>query len=141
MGRLIVEQIVSADGYAAEPDGGIGFFQTARGINDVDKQQIRMLASVSAIVLGRRTYGMFASYWPDADPARMAAARIGYVAASAFPLEATPEKRWNSSATTASMATRGLFMSSGVMRPSATPSQMSCMRSPSTMSRLTVPTL
>lgn len=28
MGKLIVEQIVSADGYAAEADGGIGFFES-----------------------------------------------------------------------------------------------------------------
>jgi dihydrofolate reductase len=68
MGRLIVEQIVSADGYAAEPDGGIGFFVNARGINDVDRQQLRMLATVRAIVLGRHTFGMFAAYWPHADP-------------------------------------------------------------------------
>ena len=82
MGRLIVEQIVSADGYAAEPDGGIGFFQNARGINDVDEQQIRLLASVRTIVLGRRTYGMFASYWPDADPAQEPVAA---------PINATPK--------------------------------------------------
>ena len=27
MGHLIVEQVVTADGYAADPDGGIGFFE------------------------------------------------------------------------------------------------------------------
>jgi len=37
IGRLIVEQIISADGYAAELDGGIGFFTDARGINDADQ--------------------------------------------------------------------------------------------------------
>lgn len=29
MGKLIVEQIVSADGYAEDADGGIGFFANA----------------------------------------------------------------------------------------------------------------
>jgi len=68
MGRLIVEQIISADGYAAELDGGIGFFSDARGINDADQDQLRRLEGVGAIVLGRTTYRMFADYWPEADP-------------------------------------------------------------------------
>ena len=29
MGRLIVEQIISADGYAADADGGIEFFEVS----------------------------------------------------------------------------------------------------------------
>ncbi len=68
MGKLIVEQIVSADGYAEDADGGIGFFVNAKGMNDVDTGQLQMLAGVSAIVLGARTYRMFADYWPQADP-------------------------------------------------------------------------
>lgn len=68
MGRLIVEQIISADGYAADPQGGIDFFVNARAINEADQDQLRLLAHVGAIVLGRTTYGMFASYWPQADP-------------------------------------------------------------------------
>lgn len=70
MGRLIVEQIVSADGYAADAEGGIGFFENARGINEADREQLRLLGSVHAIVLGRRTFEMFAAYWPHADPAQ-----------------------------------------------------------------------
>jgi len=70
MGKLIIEQIVSADGYAAEPNGGIGFFESeVASINEADGDQLRMLESVRAIVLGRTTYRMFADYWPDADPA------------------------------------------------------------------------
>jgi len=68
MGRLIVEQIISADGYAAERDGSIDFFVNARAINEADQDQLRLLERVGAIVLGRTTYGMFASYWPEADP-------------------------------------------------------------------------
>ncbi|HEY5803337.1 MAG TPA: dihydrofolate reductase family protein [Lysobacter sp.] len=70
MGRLIVEQIISADGYAAEPDGGIGFFIDASAINEVDPGQLQLLERVGAIVLGRTTYQMFAEYWPDADPVK-----------------------------------------------------------------------
>jgi hypothetical protein len=63
MGKLIVEQIISVDGHAADADGGIGFFSSARQLNDADPEQIHMLASVGAIVLGAVTYRMFADYW------------------------------------------------------------------------------
>lgn len=82
MGRLIVEQIISADGYAADPDGGIGFFENASGVNDVDQEQMHLLASVRAIVLGRRTFDMFAAYWPHADPVKEPVA---------VPINATPK--------------------------------------------------
>ncbi|MET0583017.1 MAG: dihydrofolate reductase family protein [Pseudoxanthomonas sp.] len=67
MGRLIVEQIVSVDGYAADADGGIGFFSSARQLNDSDPEQMKMLERVGAIVLGAVTYRMFADYWPTAE--------------------------------------------------------------------------
>ncbi|HVK53029.1 MAG TPA: dihydrofolate reductase family protein [Pseudoxanthomonas sp.] len=70
MGRVIVEQIISVDGYAADADGGIDFFVNARAINEADTEQLRLLERVQAIVLGRVTYGMFADYWPQADPAK-----------------------------------------------------------------------
>ncbi|WP_372016539.1 dihydrofolate reductase family protein [Pseudoxanthomonas sp. 10H] len=68
MGKVIVEQIVSIDGYAEDADGGIGFFDNAQAVNAADDEQLRMLRSVGAIVLGARTYRMFADYWPEADP-------------------------------------------------------------------------
>jgi dihydrofolate reductase len=98
MGRIIVEQIVSADGYAAEPDGGIGFFENARRINDADQEQLRLLESVRAIVLGRRTYSMFAAYWPDMDPS------LEPVAA---PINATPKYVVSNTLETAPWGQRG----------------------------------
>ncbi len=76
MGRLIVEQIVSADGYAAGPDGGIGFFAVSpevggdpdSGAGAIDREQLAWLEGVDAILLGANTYRMFAAYWPTADP-------------------------------------------------------------------------
>lgn len=70
MGRVIVEQIISVDGYAADAQGGIDFFVNAQAINEADTEQLRLLQNVQAIVLGRATYGMFADYWPQADPAK-----------------------------------------------------------------------
>jgi len=68
MGKVIVEQIVSADGFAEDGEGGIGFFSQASWINEVDVDQLRMLAGAAAIVLGANTYRMSADYWPHADP-------------------------------------------------------------------------
>jgi dihydrofolate reductase len=75
MGKIIVEQIVSADGHAEDADGGIGFFANADWINDADTEQLRLLSSVDAIVFGARTYRMFADYWPAADPVAEPVAR------------------------------------------------------------------
>lgn len=69
MGQLIIEQIVSVDGYAADEHGGIDFFADASCLAEADEDQLDRLRDVAAIVLGRVTFGMFAGYWPDADPA------------------------------------------------------------------------
>ena len=42
MGNIIVEQIVSADGYAAEEDGGIGFFHPGNDFSGTEAEQMRM---------------------------------------------------------------------------------------------------
>jgi dihydrofolate reductase len=74
MGRIIVEQIVSADGFAQGSDGGMKFMTVAEP-DEVDDDQLRMLERVDAIVFGRVTYGMFAEYWPGADPKRYPVAK------------------------------------------------------------------
>ncbi|WP_306233274.1 dihydrofolate reductase family protein [Agrococcus beijingensis] len=67
---IIVEQMVTVDGFAAAPDGGLEFAEATMPRDDLtDHAQLAMLESVDAIVLGRRTYAMFAQYWPGADPA------------------------------------------------------------------------
>lgn len=68
MGRLVVEQIVSADGFAAGVDGGIEFFGAAGDFAETEPEQLDRLSLVDAIVLGATTYRMFAAYWPGADP-------------------------------------------------------------------------
>lgn len=69
MGRLTVEQIVSVDGYAADKDGGIEFFEAVDEVDSNDEDQLEFLRDVDAILLGATTYRMFAGYWPSADPA------------------------------------------------------------------------
>jgi dihydrofolate reductase len=70
MGRIIVEQIVSADGFAEARKGGIDFFESAGDFSEMEDEQLEMLASVDAIVFGANTYRMFADYWPKADPGK-----------------------------------------------------------------------
>ena len=70
MGEITIEQIVSADGYAMDAEGGIDFFD-AVDFGDqsrTDTEQMRWLAGVDAILFGRRTYELFAAYWPQTDP-------------------------------------------------------------------------
>ncbi|WP_169053821.1 dihydrofolate reductase family protein [Agromyces sp. H66] len=73
-GRLIVEQVITADGYAAEPDGGIEFFEALvrpgeNGEIDLnDAEQLDYVSQADAILFGATTYRMFADYWPEVDP-------------------------------------------------------------------------
>lgn len=71
MGRLIVEQHVTADGFAAGPNGELDWIDPG----DVDQhpmvaQALAELAHTDAILLGATTYRLFVAYWPtaSADP-------------------------------------------------------------------------
>lgn len=77
MGTLTVEQIVSADGFAADADGALDFTDVVPfgDESSTDSPQMRWLSTVDAILLGRRTYELFSSYWPTADPEVDATAR------------------------------------------------------------------
>ena len=68
MGRIIVEQITSVDGYAARPDGNIDFMGAAGDFSGSEPEQLEMLSRADAMLFGANTYRMFVSYWPNADP-------------------------------------------------------------------------
>lgn len=81
MGIITVDQIVSADGWAADEDGGIDFFGAFDEPEDpTDHDQLAWLESVDAMLLGRRTYEMFRSYWPT--PASTGDAVAGWINAA-----------------------------------------------------------
>ncbi|WP_309129170.1 dihydrofolate reductase family protein [Microbacterium sp.] len=67
MGVIIVEQNISADGFAADSEGGIGFFWDVDfgDESDADTEQLRRIEAMDAILFGRRTYEMFRDYWPS----------------------------------------------------------------------------
>ncbi len=67
MGRVLVQQLVSADGFAAGPAGELGFFDAGGDLADLDRDMLPELDQIRHIVLGRVTYELFAGFWPTAD--------------------------------------------------------------------------
>lgn len=65
MARLILEEWVSLDGYAEDAQGDLSFFPDPLQNGEFDKDQLAFLENIGLIVLGRKTYQMFAGYWPE----------------------------------------------------------------------------
>ena len=68
MRNLIVEEFVSADGLAADADGGTDFFSHAMDPagEEARDQLAALTGGVDTILLGAETYRMFRTYWPTA---------------------------------------------------------------------------
>ncbi|MFC6163001.1 dihydrofolate reductase family protein [Kribbella jiaozuonensis] len=64
MRRLIFQEYVTLDGYAAGPDGGLEFFDSIADGGDADDDNLQLLESIDTMLLGAETYKLFASYWP-----------------------------------------------------------------------------
>ncbi len=62
MRRLIFQEYVTLDGYAAEPDGGLEFSGTVSEQADVDN--LALLDTVDTMLLGAETYRLFVGFWP-----------------------------------------------------------------------------
>ena len=62
MRRLIFQEYVTLDGYAAGPDGGLEFFDAISAQPDNDN--LELLESVDTMLLGAETYRLFAAFWP-----------------------------------------------------------------------------
>lgn len=67
MRKLIVQEYVSADGFAAATDGNLDFFGSVRDYSEIDRDARRLLEGVDTILLGAATYRMFVEYWPTAE--------------------------------------------------------------------------
>jgi dihydrofolate reductase len=69
MRKLIVTEFITLDGVVEAPGGNEtdhphGGWQVAHSSPDVGKYKVDELASVEALMLGRKTYDQFAGYWP-----------------------------------------------------------------------------
>lgn len=65
MRRLIIDSIISLDGYYADPNNSIDWFDF-----DFGEQEWSMdiLRGADTIVFGRRTYEEFSAFWPTSKP-------------------------------------------------------------------------
>src|SRR5262245_41086679 len=61
MRRILVFNRVSADGYFATADGNLNWTIPE---SEIDKAAGESASSVDTILFGRRTYEMFARFWP-----------------------------------------------------------------------------
>src|SRR5262245_40318595 len=71
MGKLIVQEFVTIDGFAAALDGALDFMP-AGGATPMDPQierdQLRFIKDeVDTMLLGRMTYELFVDFWPTAS--------------------------------------------------------------------------
>lgn len=64
MRKLILEEWISLDGYAADVNGETAFFPTTEENRRADEDQLKFLDTVDTILLGRKTYELFAGFWP-----------------------------------------------------------------------------
>lgn len=64
MGKVLVQQLVSLDGFMADVHGGIDFHGVVGDFAETDASQLRLLEHVDQVLLGATTYRMFVAYWP-----------------------------------------------------------------------------
>jgi dihydrofolate reductase len=64
---LVVQEFVSADGFAADADGEFGFGGVISDWSPINADQLQLIDRTGMIVLGRTTYELFVAYWPAAD--------------------------------------------------------------------------
>lgn len=68
MGRIVVEQHISADGFVAAADGDLSWVDAVGSPTAMQSVALRELELTDAILLGANTYQMFIGYWPHAHP-------------------------------------------------------------------------
>ena len=65
MGQLVVQEFVTADGFAANTNNEFTAYEMLEGgTAEFDRSQLAWLDTVDAMVLGAATYRMFAEFWP-----------------------------------------------------------------------------
>jgi dihydrofolate reductase len=70
MRKIVVQQFVTLDGFAAGPNGELDFVTETSAAADPTsgsfvEDQLAFIESIDTILLGAVTYRMFAEYWPE----------------------------------------------------------------------------
>jgi dihydrofolate reductase len=62
--KLIVSNLVSLDGYCAEPGGNLSALPMDAAFNAYNLERLR---AAGTLLLGRTTFSMFSAYWPTVE--------------------------------------------------------------------------
>jgi dihydrofolate reductase len=66
MRKVIVQEFVSVDGLASGPEESVDFVPgSMQGDQSFGDREMSFVDSIDTMLLGRRTYEMFASHWPN----------------------------------------------------------------------------
>lgn len=67
MRKVIVQEWISLDGFAADRDGTTKFFEDPKYNEGFNEEQLALFTRIDAAILGAKTYKMFSEFWPTAD--------------------------------------------------------------------------
>lgn len=72
MRKLIVQEWLSVDGFAADRNGSTDFFapgseRTTSDYREADKDGLKAMENVDTILLGANTYQIFSQFWPTVN--------------------------------------------------------------------------
>jgi dihydrofolate reductase len=98
MRKIILQEFVTIDGFAADPNGEMEFIQDYATRNDTSFQEdaFRFLDTIDTMILGANTYNLFVGYWPQATEEGEFATKLNSlskVVVSAT-LESAPWGKW-----------------------------------------------
>jgi dihydrofolate reductase len=69
MRRVVVQEFVTLDGFAAGPQGELDFIAASTEVDAVESEaardQLAFIGGIDTILLGSATYRMFSEYWPQ----------------------------------------------------------------------------
>ncbi|MFT3932026.1 MAG: dihydrofolate reductase family protein [Chitinophagaceae bacterium] len=70
MRKLIFQEWLSLDGFAADAKGEVKFIESAALNKYSDDDLLKMMDNIDAILLGANTYRLFVDFWPTATTAQ-----------------------------------------------------------------------
>lgn len=68
MRKIIVQEWISADGFATDREGTTKFFEDPKFNEGFTGYQEELFDRIDGVLLGAITYKMFSEFWPTADP-------------------------------------------------------------------------